>query len=191
MYYIYCLLPSTRILIPQRKRFFPFSFINTCQVVSKHFFIKQGLICPSIWTYKFKLIVKIVEIKEGRRRLFWIICGFKSSLTNFFRNTSLNIKHTAIVIMMVYLFRLVLMPKGRKRELNLLSSPHTGYLAWWMWCPIVGIVPLTLKIPLLILFVPVSNYLEDFSSFYGQFVKLQSLLKADYMYDSTYNWKSW
>lgn len=55
-----------------------------------------------------------------------------------------------------------------------------------MWCPTVGIVPLTLKIQLLIWFVPVWNYLEDFSSFYGQFVKLQFLLQADYMYDSTY-----
>ena len=91
--------------------------------------------------------------------------------------------------MMVYAFRQVLMPKEKKQQLNLLNSPHTGYLAWWMWCPIVGTVPLTLKILLLILFVPVSNYLKDFSSFYGQFAKLQSLLKADYMYDSTYNWK--
>ena len=34
--------------------------------------------------------------------------------------------------MMVYAFRQVLMPKEKKQQLNLLNSPHTGYLAWWM-----------------------------------------------------------
>lgn len=170
-------------------RFLPFWFTNTCQVVSKHFFIKQGLIFQSSWTYKFKLIIKIVEINDkGRRKFFWMICEFQLSLTNSFGNTPLNIYcYYHYYNMIVYFLGKSWYLKRRKQQLNLLSSPHTGYLAWWMWCPVVGIVPLTLKIQLLILFVPVWNYLEDFSSFYGQFVKLQSLLKADYMYDSTYN----
>lgn len=104
-------------------RFLPFWFTNTCQVVSKHFFIKQGLIFQSIWTYKFKLIIKIVEINDkGRSKFFWMICEFQLSLTNSFGNTPLNIYcYYHYYNMIVYFLGKSWYLKRRKQQIKLIK----------------------------------------------------------------------